>query len=109
MLAEISGTKKAYLKTKTEEHETNSKIKNIRDLYWGIKEFKKGSQPRTNIVKVDKDDLVSVFHRILARWRNSFSQIFNVNGVHDVRPTEIQQNHYYLSQASLSLIWLLKT
>jgi hypothetical protein len=31
-LADISGTKKAYLETKIEECETNNKIQNIRDL-----------------------------------------------------------------------------
>ena len=41
---------KAYLKAKIEDLETNSKIKNIRDLYRGISDFKKGYQPRTNIV-----------------------------------------------------------
>ena len=34
--------KKAYLRAKIEELETNSKIQNIRDLYRGINEFKKG-------------------------------------------------------------------
>jgi hypothetical protein len=34
-LADISG-KKAYLKAEIEELETNSKIKNIRELYRGI-------------------------------------------------------------------------
>jgi len=34
--------KKAYLKAKIEELETNSKTKNIRDLYRGINDFKKG-------------------------------------------------------------------
>jgi len=34
-----------------EELETNSKNKNIRDLYRGINDFKKGYQPRCNIVK----------------------------------------------------------
>ena len=33
--------KKAYLEDKIEEPETNSKIKNIRDLYRGINDFKK--------------------------------------------------------------------
>jgi len=40
----------AYLKAKIEELETNSTTKNIRDLYRGINDFKKGYQPRTNIV-----------------------------------------------------------
>jgi len=59
--------KKAYLKAKIEEFETNSKIKNIRDLYQGINDFKKGYQPRTNIVEDDKCDLVADSHSILAR------------------------------------------
>ena len=33
--------KKAYLKAKIEELETNSKIKNIRDLYRGINDFRR--------------------------------------------------------------------
>jgi hypothetical protein len=43
--------KKEYLKTKIEELETNSTIKDTRDLYRGISDFKNGYQPRTNIVK----------------------------------------------------------
>ena len=34
--------KKAYLRAKAEELETNSKINNIRDLYRGINDMKKG-------------------------------------------------------------------
>ena len=71
--------KKAYLKAKIEELETNNKIKNIRDLYRGNNEFKKGYQRRTNIMKDDKGDLVADSHSILARWRNCFSQILNVH------------------------------
>ena len=47
------------MKAKIEELETNSKMKNIRDLYRGINDFKKGHQPRTNIVKDEKVDLVT--------------------------------------------------
>jgi hypothetical protein len=46
--------KKEYLKTKIDELETNSKIKNIRDLCKGIINFKKGYQPRTIKVKDEK-------------------------------------------------------
>jgi hypothetical protein len=35
-LVDISGTRKEYLEAKIYELETNSKIKNIRDLYRGI-------------------------------------------------------------------------
>jgi len=44
-------TKKEYLNAKIEELETNSKIKNVRDLYRGISDFKKGYRLRTYIVK----------------------------------------------------------
>jgi len=55
----------------------------------GINDFKKGYQPRTNIVKDDNGGLVADSHSILARWRNYFSQLLNVHGVKDVRQTEI--------------------
>ena len=82
-------TKKAYLKAKIEELETNSKINNIRDLYRGINEFKKGYQPRTIIVKDEKGDLVADSHSIMTSWRNYFSQLLNVHGAKDVRQKEI--------------------
>jgi hypothetical protein len=44
MLTDISGTKKAYLKAKVEELETNIKINNFGDLYRSINDFKKGYQ-----------------------------------------------------------------
>ena len=81
--------KKAYLRAKIEELETNSKIQNIRDLYTGNSDFKKGYQPRTNIVKDEKGDLVADSHSVLIRWKNHFSQLMNVHGVNDVRHTEI--------------------
>jgi uncharacterized protein YaaR (DUF327 family) len=40
-----------YLEDKINELATNSKDKNIRDLNRGINEFKKGCQPRSNLVK----------------------------------------------------------
>jgi hypothetical protein len=81
--------KKAYLKAKIKELETNSKINNIRDLCRVINVFKKGYQPRTIIVKDDKGDLVADSHSIVTRWRNYFSQLLNVHGANDVRQEEI--------------------
>jgi hypothetical protein len=43
--------KREYLRGKINELETNIKNKNIRDLYRGVNEFKKGYQPRINIIK----------------------------------------------------------
>ena len=60
---------KEYLKAKIEELETNNKIKNIRDLYRGIANFKNGYQPRTIIVEDEKGDFVTDSHSILARRR----------------------------------------
>jgi len=58
--------KKEFLKAQIEEIETNSKIKNIRVLYRGISGFKKGYQPRTNIVKEEEGDKVAESHSVLA-------------------------------------------
>ena len=81
--------KKEYLKGKIDELETNSKIKNIRDLNRGISYLKKSYQPRANVVKDEKCDLVTNCHSILARCRSHFCQLSNVHGVNDVRQTEI--------------------
>jgi hypothetical protein len=58
-------------------------------LYRGINEFKRRYQPRSNVVKDEKGDLVADSHSILARWRNHFSQLLNVHGVNDVRQIEV--------------------
>jgi len=58
-------------------------------LYRGNSDFKKGYQPRTNIVKDEKGDLFADSHSIVARWRNNFSQLLNVYGVNDGRQAEI--------------------
>jgi hypothetical protein len=81
--------KKAYLKSKIEGLETNSKINNIRDLYRDINESKKGYQPSTRIVKDEKGELVADSHGIMVTLRNYFSQILNVHGVSDVRQAAI--------------------
>jgi len=80
----LRNKKKEYLKAKIDELETNSKKKNIRYLYRNINDFKKGYQPRTTIVKDEKSDLVTDSHSILARWRNHFSELFNVHGISNV-------------------------
>ena len=83
-----------------------SKINNIRDLYRGINDFKKGYQPRTIIVKDEKGDLVADSHSIMTRWKNYFSQLLNVHGARDVRQEEI---HTAEPLVPLRLSWLLKS
>jgi hypothetical protein len=61
--------KREYLKDKINELATNSKNKNIRDLYRGIIGFKRGYQPRNNLVKDENGDLLADSHNILNRWK----------------------------------------
>ena len=58
-------------------------------MYRGINDFKKGYQPRCNIDKDEKGDLVADSHSIVDRWRNYFAQLFNVHGVKEVEQAEI--------------------
>jgi hypothetical protein len=37
--------------------------------------FKKGYQPRTNLVKDERGDLLVVVHKILNRWKNYLSAV----------------------------------
>jgi hypothetical protein len=101
--------KKAYLKAKIEELETNSKVNNIRDLCRGIKDFKKGYQPRTIIVKDERGDLFVDFHSIMTRWKNYFAQLLNVHGAKEVRQEEIHTAEPLVPEPSaLRLSWLLR-
>jgi hypothetical protein len=80
---------KEYQKAEINELETNSKNKNIRDLYRSINDVKKGYQPTNNAVKVEKVDLFADTHSSLASWRNHLFQLLNVHGVNDVKQTEV--------------------
>jgi hypothetical protein len=61
--------KRECLKDKFNEFETNNKNKNIRDLYKGINEFRKGYQPKINIIKNENGNLFAVPHCILNMWK----------------------------------------
>jgi hypothetical protein len=63
------------LKGKINELETNNKNRNIRDLCRGINEFKKGYQPRINIMKDENDNLLADPQNVLNRWKNFFNQV----------------------------------
>jgi hypothetical protein len=51
--------KREYLKGKINGLETNNKNKNIRDLYRGINDFRKGYQSRINIIKNGNGNLLA--------------------------------------------------
>jgi len=75
-------------------------------LYRGISDFKKGYQPRCNIVKDEKGDLVADSHSIVARWMNYFSQLFNVHGVKEIGQAEIHTAEPLVPDPSASEIEL---
>jgi len=52
--------------------------------------------------KDEKGDLVADSHSIVARWRNYFSQLFNVHGVKDVGQAEIHTAEPLLPEPSAS-------
>jgi hypothetical protein len=56
--------KREYLDYRINQLESKSKNKNVRDLYRGIHEFKKGCQPRSNLVKDENGDLLAHPHKI---------------------------------------------
>jgi glycine betaine/choline ABC-type transport system substrate-binding protein len=72
--------KREHLKNKINALESYSKNKNFRDRYRGTNEFKKCYQPRTNLVKDKRGDLLVDPHKILDRWKNYFGQTLNVHG-----------------------------
>jgi hypothetical protein len=78
-----------YLKDKINELATHSKNKNIRDIYTGINEFKKGYQPRNNLVKDENDHLLAYSYNILNGLNNYISQLLNVLRVSDIRQREV--------------------
>jgi hypothetical protein len=78
-----------FRKDKIDEHARNSKNKNIRDQYRKINDFKRGHQPRNNLVKDEKVDVLAHSHNILYTWKNYFSQLLNAHGVSDVGQIEM--------------------
>jgi len=61
---------------------------------------------RTNIVKDYKGHLVADSHSTLAKWRNYFFQLLNVNGVNDVRQREIHTAQPLVPEPSPSQVEL---
>jgi hypothetical protein len=56
----------------------NSKNEIIRHLCRGINKFKRGSQPRNNLLMDENGDLLADFCNILNSWRNYYSQLLNI-------------------------------
>jgi hypothetical protein len=80
----IRNKKGEYLRDKINDLTTNSKNKNIRDMYRGINSFKRGYRPTNNLMKNENGDLLANSHNIFNRWKNYCSQLLNVRNVNDV-------------------------
>jgi hypothetical protein len=76
--------KSECLKENINELEANSKNKNDRDLHRGTYGFKKGYQPKSNLVTVGNGDVLAYSQSILNRQKNYFFQLLNVHGTDDV-------------------------
>jgi hypothetical protein len=75
--------------------------KKIRKFYRGLNEFKKGYQPRINIIKNENGNLLADLQSVLNRWKNFFNQVLNVYGIHDVRQMDIYMAEPLVSEPSL--------
>jgi hypothetical protein len=80
---------------------TNNNNKKISGLYRGINEFKRGYQLRSNLAKDVNGDLLADSHNTLNRWKNYFSQLFNMHSVSDIIQMEIRTAEPLLSDPSL--------
>jgi fructosamine-3-kinase len=70
--------RRGYLKNKIKNLTTHSNKKNISDIERGINEFKKGYQPKTNLVKYENGELLEDSRSILNKWKNYLSQLLNI-------------------------------
>jgi hypothetical protein len=93
--------KREYSKSKIKEFGTNNRKKSIRNLYRSINVFKKGYQPRINIIKDENGNLIADLQSVLNRWKNFFNQVLNMHGVHDVRQMDLHMAEPLVSEPSL--------
>jgi hypothetical protein len=98
----IRNRKREYLKDRINKLGSNGKNKNIRDLYRGINEFKKAYQPRTNLVKDLRGDLLAEPHKIFNRWNKCLSQLLNVSQIRGVKQAEMHTAQPFVPEASAS-------
>jgi hypothetical protein len=67
----------------------------------GINEFKKGYQPRINIIKYENGNLLADPQNVLNTWENFIIHMLNVYGVHDVRQMDIHTAEPLVPEPSL--------
>jgi hypothetical protein len=70
-------------------------------LYRGINEFKKGYQPRINIINNENGNLLADPQNVWNRWKTFFNQVLNIQEVHNVRQKDIQTAEPLVPEPSL--------
>jgi hypothetical protein len=70
-------------------------------LHIRINEFKKGYQPRINIIKDENGNLLTDPQSVLNRWKNVFKQVLNIHGVHDVKQMDMHTAEPLVPEPSL--------
>jgi hypothetical protein len=73
----------------------------LRGLYRGINEFKKVSQPRINIIKVENFNLLADPQCVLNMYKNFLNKVLNVHGVHDIGQMDIHTAEPLVPEPSL--------
>jgi hypothetical protein len=76
--------------------------KNIRVMYKGITEYKKGYQPRTNLVKDKRGDLHVDRYKTVNEWKNYFCHLVNLLRADGFRQTEIHTAQPFVPEPSAS-------
>jgi hypothetical protein len=61
-----------------------------------------GYQPRINLVKDERGDLLADPHKIWNRWKNYFCQLLYVHGAGGVRQTEMHTAEPFVPEPSAS-------
>jgi hypothetical protein len=89
MLANILGTKYRISEEEINKLATNNRNKNVRNLYRGKSELKKGYQRRTHWVKNENSDLLADSHNKLSKRKNYVSQLVHIHRVTNVGQMEI--------------------
>jgi hypothetical protein len=85
----LRNKEREYLKGLINELESNSKIRKSETCVRAYMNFKRGYQPRTNVVKDERGDLLADPQKMLNRWKNYFCQLLNEHGADGVRQTEM--------------------
>jgi hypothetical protein len=65
---------------------------------------KKGYQPRSNLVKDERGDLLADPHKIVNRWKNYFCQLLNVLVADGVKQIETRTSEPFAPEPEVKVV-----